>query len=194
MDGCCWSAFSFEAGELAHSYATQALLHPGTLPGGIVAAFLQSFQLIGFIVLPFLLLLFPDGRLSIPALEAPRLGRRALSRADVARTVPQPGLDIEGVPASRNRYALQALEGVNLGDRLFGAWYVILLLALLSLLFRFRRARGQQRQQLKWVLFGGALFPITFFVEAVGNPTLNVLGPCGNRRTSSARRHRGGHS
>ena len=169
------AAFSFEAGELAHSYATQALLHPGTLPGGIVAAFLQSFQLIGFIVLPFLLLLFPDGRLPSPrwrllawaAVLCPVLMWPALFLS--------PGLMIEGVPASRNRYALQALEGVNLGDRLFGAWYVILLLALLSLLFRFRRARGEQRQQLKWVLFGGALFPITFFVEAVGNPTLNVL-------------------
>jgi hypothetical protein len=84
------AAFSLEAGELAHSFATQALLHPGTLPGGIVAAFLQSFQLIGFIVLPFLL-------------------------------------------------------------------------------------RGEQRQQLKWVLVGGAPFPITFFVEALGNSALNVL-------------------
>jgi two-component system NarL family sensor kinase len=134
------AAFAFTGGELAHGYATQALLHPGTLPGGMVAAFLQTLQLIGFVVLPLLLLLFPDGRLPT---------RRWMPLAWAAVVVPAvmlpallltPGLMLDKIPASRNPLGLQALEGANLVDPLFVAWFLILLLALASLLLRFRRA------------------------------------------------------
>jgi two-component system, NarL family, sensor kinase len=107
------AGFAFAGGELAYSYAIQALLHPGTLPGGIVAAFLQSLQLIGFVVLPLLLLLFPDGRL-------PTRRWKPLAWAAVACPLLMwpalfltPGLMLDGVPASRNPPGLQALEGAN---------------------------------------------------------------------------------
>ena len=169
------ASFAFVGGELAHGYATQALRHPGTLPAGMVAAFLQTLQLIGFAILPLLLLLFPDGRL-------PSRRWKPVAWAAVGCPVLMwpillltPGLMVDGVSASQNPLGLQALDGVDLVGPLFGAWYLVLLLALVSLLLRFRRARGEQRQQLKWVMFGGALFPISFFVEELGNPTLNAI-------------------
>jgi hypothetical protein len=85
------------------------------------------------------------------------------------------GQMVDGVPASQNPLGLQTLDGLDLVGPLFAAWYVVFLLALVSLLLRFRRARGEQRQQLKWVMFGGALFPISFFVEELGNPILNAI-------------------
>jgi hypothetical protein len=169
------ASFAFVGGELAHGYATQALRDPGTLPAGMVAAFLQTLQLVGFAILPLLLLLFPDGRL-------PSRRWRPVAWAAVGCPVLMwpillltPGLMVEGVPASQNPLGLQALDGLDLVGPLFAAWYLVLLLALVSLLLRFRRARGDQRQQLKWVMFGGALFPISFFVEELGNPTLNAI-------------------
>jgi hypothetical protein len=103
------AALAFAGGELAHGYATQAMLHPGTLPGGMVAPFLQAFQLIGFVVLPLLLLLlFPAGRL-------PSRRWRPLAWAAVVCPMPMlpallltPGLMLDGVPASRNPLGPQA--------------------------------------------------------------------------------------
>jgi hypothetical protein len=169
------AAFAFTGGELAHGYATQALLHPGTLPCGIVAAFFQGLQLIGFIVLPLLLLLFPDGRLPTRRWKPLAWAAVACPALMLPALLLTPGLMIDGVPASRNPLGLQALEDTDLVGPLFVAWYLILLLALASLLLRFRRARGEQRQQLKWVMVGAALFPISFFVEELGNPTLNAV-------------------
>jgi hypothetical protein len=169
------AALAFAGGELAHGYATQALLHPGTLPGGMTAAFFQALQLIGFVVLPLLLLLFPDGRLPTPRWTPLAWAAVMVPAAMLPALVLTPGLMLDGVPASRNPFGLQALQGTDIVGPLFAVWYLILLLALASLLLRFRRARGEQRQQLKWVVFGGALFPISFFIEELGNPTLNAV-------------------
>jgi hypothetical protein len=43
------------------------------------------------------------------------------------------------------------------------------------LLFRFRRARGDERQQLKWLPVGVALVIASFLIEDLGNTTLNAL-------------------
>jgi hypothetical protein len=169
------TGFAFAGGELAHGYATQALLHPGTLPGGMVAAFLQTLQLIGFVLLPLLLLLFPDGRLPTPRWTPLAWAAVACPVLMLPALLLTPGLMLDGVPASRNPFGLQALEGTDLVGPLFATWYLILLLALVSLLLRFRRSRGEQRQQLKWVMLGGALFPISFFIEDLGNPILNAV-------------------
>jgi len=49
------------------------------------------------------------------------------------------------------------------------------LLGLVSLLVRFRRARGDERQQLKWLPIGVALIVASFLIEDVGNATVNAL-------------------
>ena len=169
------AGFAFAGGELAHGYATQALLDPGTLPGGMVTAFLQTLQLIGFVLLPLLLLLFPNGRLPTPRWTPLAWAAVACPVLMLPALLLTPGLMLDGVPASRNPFGLQALEGTDVVGPLFAAWYLILLLALVSLLLRFRRARGEQRQQLKWVMLGGGLFPISFFIEDLGNPSLNAV-------------------
>ena len=42
-----------------------------------------------------------------------------------------------------------------------------ILVSAVSLLLRFRRARGQQRQQLKWLAYGGGLFAALLFINLV---------------------------
>jgi hypothetical protein len=85
---------------------------------------------------------------------------------------PQPLVD--NVPASENPIGVPALRSVN-AEPLFSVWLLVLLLALISLLFRFRRARGDERQQLKWLPVGVALIIVSFLIEDLGNATLNAL-------------------
>lgn len=49
----------------------------------------------------------------------------------------KPGLMVDGVPAGQNPLGLEALDGLDLVGPLFAAWYVVLLLALVSLLLGF---------------------------------------------------------
>jgi hypothetical protein len=142
----------------------------------------QTLQLIGFAILPLLLLLFPDGRLP---------SRRWKPVAWAAVVCPvlmwplllfTPGLMVDRVPASQNPLGLQALHGLDLVGPLFGAWYLVLLLALVFLLLRFRRARGEQRQQLLWVMFRRRAVPdqlyglLTALLAAVYAGLVLVLG------------------
>jgi hypothetical protein len=48
------------------------------------------------------------------------------------------------------------------------ALFFAVLLAAVSLLWRFRRARGQQRQQLKWLAYGGAFLAAYIVLDMVG--------------------------
>jgi hypothetical protein len=140
-----------------------------------------------FILLPltFLLLLFPDGRL---------LSRRWRPVAwtagvGVAATFIS-GLLVPG-PVSDHPQVRNPL-GVDAGwvDALTGLGALLVLIGLVgsvaSLIIRFRRARGEQRQQMKWLAYAGALaggtLPLALVAyddaEAVANTAimLTVLG------------------
>jgi hypothetical protein len=79
------------------------------------------------------------------------------------------------VPASKNPLGVAALRTVNLIDPLYTLFLGLVLLALISLLVRFRQARGDERQQLKWLPVGVALVLASFLIEDLGNATLNAL-------------------
>jgi hypothetical protein len=82
---------------------------------------------------------------------------------------------LNGVPASQNPLGVTALRAVNLIDPLYLVLLGLVLLGLVSLLVRFRRARGDERQQLKWLPIGVALIVASFLIEDVGNATVNAL-------------------
>jgi hypothetical protein len=155
---------------------------------GRTAAWYASLSWIPWIVVPstFLLLLFPDGHL------LSRRWRRvawcaALGMAGGFVTQGLTPGALEDYPQVANPYgvhtsALDPLNGLSL-----------LLLAVgiagsaASLIVRFRRARGELRQQVKWLAFAGVIAAVTFLVgiavydvvgEAVANVTimLGVLG------------------
>jgi hypothetical protein len=75
--------------------------------------------------LPFLLLLFPDGRLPSPRWKPLVWTAVACTVLLALVLVLTPGLMIEGVPSSKNPLGLAALEGVDLGGPLFALWYPI---------------------------------------------------------------------
>jgi hypothetical protein len=150
----------------AAEYSTYAVLtRPGSLPLGPEVAWIANWiwwLLLGAVAYVFLL--FPDGRLLSwrwrPLAWLAGIGPAMM----VVGIALQPG-PLEEFPVVRNPFGL---EGGSVGDlvNLLGELGVLgVLLALVgaggSLVVRFRRARGEQRQQLKWIAYAAALAATT---------------------------------
>jgi MFS family permease len=150
------------AGEYAR-YAQAGPHHPGH-PGGVWAAWYVGWSLTLLFpdgIFTFLLLLFPDGRpltrrwwavfwaaavMSVLFLVITWLDPAALSVGGL-RDVPNP-TGLHGLP--RPLYSV-------LGD---GTWvfsFAFLLLALVSVVLRYRRSAGEERLQLKWFAYATAV-------------------------------------
>jgi len=164
--GCVWAV-----GGLGDAYSTYGLVvAPGSLPLAAVGATVSNAiwaPALG-VMSTFLLQRFPDGRL-----PGPRW--RVLSRFSgfvvvslTALLLVSPGELEEGsLSGQRNPVGIDALDPV--GD-------VVLAILLLSftvcvvasawcLVVRFRRSRGVERQQLKWMTTAGAVVALTFFAN-----------------------------
>jgi hypothetical protein len=162
-------------GSLASSYADYWVdSRAGPEMIGKTAAWYAELSWMPFILVPatFLLLLFPDGRLLSsrwrPVAWCAGLG---IAGNFVAEGL-HPGR-IPDYPEIRNPYgidgfALDALEGVSVL-----AVLVAIVGSSLSLVLRFRRARGEKRQQMKWLAFAGAVAAVTV---VVGIAAYDVLG------------------
>jgi hypothetical protein len=112
----------------AQEYAFYALVtQPGTLPGGVWMAWTQIWTASAWGLMLFALLLFPDGRLPSPRWQA-------------------------GVP---NPTGIEQAAGIlELSQSILIPATLGLVLAIAtSVIVRFRRARGEERQQLKWLAY-----------------------------------------
>jgi len=115
----------------------------------------------------FLLLLFPDGRLLTPRWR-PVAWCAAIGIAGGFVTT---GLDpgpLEDFPQIQNPFGIDS----GLRDPLQGLSILLLLIGLagapLSLRLRFKRANALQRQQIKWLLWAGAVAVVTFVIGTAG--------------------------
>ena len=152
------------ASGFALGYAVYALFTaPGTLPGGTWAAWFSAWSYIPSIIAApgLVFLLFPDGRL------VARRGRVALwilvattavASMDAALSPALDDAPFEGLrsplPVSFSADTLTALGNLGWPGMLLG-----LVLAAVAMIGRLRRARGVERQQLKWVAGAAALLP-----------------------------------
>jgi hypothetical protein len=138
----------------------------GALPGGAVAAWLSAWTWWpAYGLVPLVLLVFPDGRL-----PSPRWRWAAwLNGAGVAVMTLGVAASTIGDPV---RFALSeeepgGLPGLVLAVSVIAA-AVSFLAGLVSLALRWRRAWGNEREQLKWVAFAAGL-------SLVANVVLQVL-------------------
>jgi hypothetical protein len=141
---------------LAQGYATDALVTaPGSVPGGEWAAWLGAWSLACTIGIPALIfLLFPDGHLLSPrwrplvwlivATSTLGVALAALSNLGVADASPFASSPIQLLRGGTVRAVYNANQAVQAA---------VLLGCALCLVVRLRRARGKQRQQLKWVAY-----------------------------------------
>ncbi|MGD0980613.1 MAG: hypothetical protein ABR946_03940 [Solirubrobacteraceae bacterium] len=174
-----------DMGDVAPAYAyLDYAFHRGTLPLGHLAVLLSASWEYAFVLLPLIILLFPDGRLGSRwrwplrgfLVIAATLVAGTLSVAVSAFSLRRP------VDGTGNLVGLNNPSGAN-------AWFgpvqglallscaLLVLAALIHQTLRYRRASGEQRQQLKWLAAGG-LFCIACF--AINSATGGGSGLVGN--------------
>lgn len=135
------------------------LVSRGSLPAVEWVAWLNSvvggFTYPGIVVL--IMLFFPDGKLPSP-------GWRWLIWADLVFTIlnafvgivdPTP-IQAAGLPPVHNPTGLAPFTGLETGPLGYAPFFgviLIVLLAVASLVVRLRRARGEERQQVRWVVY-----------------------------------------
>ena len=154
-------------GGAAEEYGRRAL-HDHALPAGDAAAVaanaLEGPVLIG--CLAAMLLLFPSGRLASPRWRLPAwLGVVAFAGATVSSVFAAGTMN--AVEAA-NPYGATGAAGdvVSVAQGVcFVAMFALIAAAAVSLVVRFRRAQGELRQQLKWLVAAAALLGCTFVVS-----------------------------
>ena len=164
--------------HFAGQYAIYALLvsEPTPLLGGQVLAWVVSWLWVPSAgLLAFLLLLFPDGRLASGRWRwFAWFSATALTVGTVsAAFLPGP---IDGLGPIRNPLGIEGtrqLLGPVVSSSAALAEGLLALVAGVSLLLRLRRARGEERQRIKWFAYAVSVMAASFFLtytvaEAMG--------------------------
>jgi class 3 adenylate cyclase len=169
---------------LAVGYGAYTLVvEPGALPGGLVAAWASSVAtVIDLALLPFVFLLFPTGRLPSGRWRPVAWTAGLVGATFVVVDAVQPGpsydfpfvhspVSLTGAPGELVEW-LFASEAANV---VVLAYVLTLTLSVASLAVRFRRARGQERQQLKWLAAVSVAFLGFFLADVFVLPTNSRL-------------------
>jgi hypothetical protein len=171
--GWLWLGLGLSAAllQLGGSYATYALVvEPGSLPAPrtVVTVLGQGFAG-AIVILPFILLLFPDGHL--PSSRW-RLVAGLVLLVGVPLLILPPFVSGEGgiVPVENPiRIGGRVSEVTSsLIDPGIGVIFVAVVLSVPSLVFRYRRASGIERQQIKWFAYAAALNGCLIAVDTLG--------------------------
>jgi MFS family permease len=167
-------------GGLAQEYAEYAYItRPGSLPGAILAVWYSLWWWYPtlFLVLVFTLFLFPTGRLLSRRWRPVFWLAATTTAAFTMLAALSPGLNLDENHAIRNPLGIGWVEDVEKG--VVGAGLFVLLsvseaAALASLVLRFRRSRGEERQQLKWFTYAGALLLLIPLGDFLPNRNLST--------------------
>lgn len=161
-------------------YATRALADPGALPGGAAVGVLADVLWVPTLVcgITLLFLLFPDGRL-------PSRGWRWLVRFTIVLaagyalgTIVLPG-PIYHFDDVVNPFGVDALAGVAQVVVDMGGMLVLPtgVAGMVAVGVRFRRSRGDARQQIKWLFYTAAVFaPLTPVLVVLSEAKVRVGG------------------
>ena len=163
------SATCVALNTVAAEYATYGLLtSPSALPFaeamGWVSEWTEPWG--AALLLVFLPFFFPDGRLvSSGWRPVAGLVLLVLMIDVVVLRVLMPGVVVFGARRIANPLGVDAL-GSFLRAIGAGVWLGSILVAVASLVVRFRRSRGEERQQIKWLALAASAIPVWFLTNA----------------------------
>src|SRR5215211_3599966 len=182
----CALGLLFTSSVASGQYAIYAVVSsPGSLPGGGTAAWLEAFLTgpINFTMFALLLLLFPNGR--------PPLHRwRAVLWLDLIAAVLLFAGSFKPGPMETSSLRVVNPFGIEEIGALLNALshvglyltFAVTAVGAVSLMVRFRRSQGEERQQIKWFAFAGAIVCAVFaggpfFWSQASLPGLNWIWP-----------------
>ena len=152
-------------------YGVYGVAQPGSVPFPVVVAGINNWLWVPAVGLlgTYLLLLFPDGRLpSRRWRPLAWLSGAVLVLASVGVML-SPG-PLENLGGVRNPFGLEGQHWLS------SAGYVVLpllplcmLASALSLVLRFRRSGGEERQQIKWIAFSASVVVIVYLIAMVAS-------------------------
>jgi hypothetical protein len=175
---------SWEALLAGIGYASYGLVaEPGSLPAPDFVLALTGWLWVPGVGLvgTYLILLFPNGRLPSPRWRVlARLSLLALVLCSTVSLILPGRLDNSNFPGVTNPLGVGALR--PLVDVLSGSVLILALCMVASavaLILRFRRSRGQERLQLKWLATAAAIVATSYFVAIAGGAfvALTESGP-----------------
>ena len=158
-------------GGMADYYGYYGAATPGSVPFPIVAAGISNWMWVPAVGLlgTYVLLLFPDGRLP---------SRRWRPLAWLSGTVIlllsvgvllAPGR-LDNLAGKRNPFGIEGADWLTTG-----AYAILPLLPLcmlasaLSLVLRFRRSGGEERQQIKWIAFAASVVVVVYAIAMIAS-------------------------
>ena len=173
---------SWEFGTLVGSYATYRL---STSQGSISQAELVFVALTTWWWVPavglmgtFLILLFPDGRLPSPRWRIwAWLSATAMIVNSLTAIIMPGGLANGGFPGVPNPLGIEALRPIRVWVEGSVVLLVVCVLGcVVGLVRRFRRSRGQERLQLKWLTTAGAVAAGAFASLIISSAFVDLSG------------------
>jgi hypothetical protein len=181
--GWIFSAIALLAftGALAVEYAIYAYVtRPESLPAAILPAWYGSWTWYPTLALAlvFTPLLFPTGRLLSSRWRPAAWLAGAATAAFTALAALQPNLDPSADHVIANPIGIEGLENPEestVGVTLLLLMTLMVVVAFVSLVIRFRRSRGEERQQLKWFTYAGALLPLAVVGDFLPAPVGNLV-------------------
>ena len=165
-DGLLWNLST-----LLDYYSDFGVARPGSVPFVVWAATINNWLWVPAVGLlgTYAFLLFPDGRLpsrrwrSLAWLSGIMI---LLVSIQVGTT---PG-DFEGLEGIRNPLGNLALAWMKFSPYFVVPPFLLCMVAsILSLVLRFRRSMGEERQQIKWIVFAASLIGLLYVLAMVGS-------------------------
>jgi len=164
-------------GAMAEEYAGYAVrTRPALVPGGVLAGWYAGwawYPTVTLVVI-FTPLLFPDGRPPSPPWRLVAWLAGAGTAASVALAAVQPTIELDDGHVVDNPIGTAGVDDPEGGmlDLLLG---LLVVAAVVSLVVRFRRSRGDERLQLKWFTYAGALLPLILLGDLLPDAVSSVL-------------------
>jgi len=165
-------AGAFVLAGFSDEYASYAYVtEPGSLPGASFALWLSNWVFIGVVApIPFILLLFPNGRLPSRRWRPFAFALAGLLAAGALGTILRPGIvEFEEDSTLTNPTGVEALgSAIDVVLWVVGIGGIVLsLLSVVALVQRFRTASGEERQQIRWLAYVAALCGVALVVAIV---------------------------
>jgi signal transduction histidine kinase len=153
--------------ELATQYSLYGLYDtPGAVPRPDIAAWIVEWIWIPYIytvafVIPFV---FPTGRLPSPRWRPVFVAGLVAATVGTACFALVPG-PLGSTPVAINPFGIEGATWISTAGNVIMLLFVVgLLSAVASIAIRFRRSRGDERQQLKWLLLALSLLASAFLI------------------------------